>query len=183
MEQICYEADLIVRGEVVDVYFTDVDARACIYYDFRILEVLRGDLGAGDLITVSHYGGYVRGSVYSRVYSRRVWEKVLPDNPTDRDLVRYEIIGHSFPAVGDQYVLAIKPQPFTEGAYTVHFDAMGRYFVYRDVYGGVTLVWRAKPYMNWFKEDKFPDVKTLDELRELVASTPLNPTWYETVDW
>lgn len=156
------DAKDIVVGEVLATYYTDVDANPIIYYDFKISEVLRGDLGVEDTITVGHFGGYTRGSAKD-------------------DLILDSGSGVPFPAVGDQYVLFMQGSDywqFPTGVYALCGGFMGRYFVDGES------VKRYTPYDSpyfYIKNGEYFDAnnpipndpKTLPELRTVVSETPL----------
>lgn len=171
------DAKDIVVGEVLAIYCTDVDAQGMIFYDFKLSEVLRGDLGVGDTITVASYGGYIRQSVFVQVYGHEKFNRPL----TEDGLIVDSGSGVPFPAVGDQYVLFMEGHDnsqFPPGVYGVCGGFMGRYYL--DGESVKRHVPDDSPYFyikngeRYDPNDPIPnDPKTLSELRTVVAKTPL----------
>jgi hypothetical protein len=170
------DAKDIVVGEVLATYYTDVDAGGMIFYDFKLSEVLRGDLGAGDTITVVSYGGYIRGSVYVQVHGDKEFDQPL----TEDDLI-LSSSGVPLPIVGDRYVLFMlgcDNSRYAAGAYGVCGDFMGRYFLDGESVKRYAPV--DAPYFYTKNGERFDasnpipnDPKTLSELRTIVSETPL----------
>lgn len=158
-------AKYIVYGEVIKTQYTDYNASARIYYDFKIDRVLRGDFKINDIITVGQSGGYVRGSVYAAVYGNAHFKEPLTD-----DVVFHEsLCGAPEPAVGEKYVLFIGENNLLEGTYAVYGAFMGKYVV--DGENIKRHVPPNEPYFYNFIEKA--DQTALSELFSIIEKTPL----------
>ena len=166
-DELCENAEYIVYGEVKRVFFSDDDARPCIYYDFAIIEVYRGPFNDNDTLTISEYGGYVRGTVWEEVYGKGRFEIPLSENV----VFSYSFYGAPQPAIGEHYVLFLGDDNICEGAYTPYGVFMGKYLVLGET------VRRYVPDSDAWLYDMTNttnrDQETLAEIISAVRMTPL----------
>jgi len=99
--------------------YADEDFYERIFLNIKALEVLRGDLTEGDIITVQRIGGYIRGSVWAAEYG----ENSLGEIPLSDDyMIRRDMFNDiPHPKLRDRYVLFLYPSNSLNGAY----DALG----------------------------------------------------------
>ncbi|MDR3277804.1 MAG: hypothetical protein LBT12_03435 [Oscillospiraceae bacterium] len=159
-------AEYIVSGEVLDVYYTDIDARPQIYYDFKITDVHRGDFNIDDIITIGEYGGYVRGSVFAEVYGADKFDEPL----TDDDLIHYSFYTAPEPAVGEEYMLFMAASDILSDTYSLYGGFMGKYTISADAVTRYTP--ENQPYF-YAIDSVSDDQETLADVITAVESTQL----------
>ncbi|MCQ2452371.1 MAG: hypothetical protein MJ075_04460 [Oscillospiraceae bacterium] len=167
---------VIVIGTVVDIRYSDKEARPTILEDVEINTILRGGLCEGDVITVEEFGGYIRLSTYVEKYGN---EKI-PFNYDDNDQIEYGLIGGApKPNIGDEYVFFLTESDIFPGAYNIVGTFMGKYMVNdgtveRFCPSGEMLYTYGTQVTGCKKDD------TLSKLIEVVEATPFNEALYKT---
>ncbi|MCL2153110.1 MAG: hypothetical protein FWH57_09175 [Oscillospiraceae bacterium] len=160
-------AETIVRGEVLQTYYTDFDAHPWTFYDLKISAVYRGDLGINDTITVCEYGGYIRGSVWSKLYGEG-----RTDEPISEDVLYFfSFFGAPLPKAGDEYVLFLVEEPSIAGTFSLVGDFMGKYVVNGESVSRHTP--ESEPYFYYARGYYVPDQSTIGELKKAINTTQI----------
>jgi len=118
-EQLCEGGEHIVIGKVTETYYVDVAGLDRVYYDFQLEEVLKGDLGAGDTITVVRSGGYVRGNVFAELNGfvpLQYFDNTQQLTLTNKHLLRWDY-GIQTLVPGERYALFLVPKVYLDGVY------------------------------------------------------------------
>lgn len=157
---------IVVIGKIVDVYYLDrinVYEPSFTLYDFEITEVLQGDFVAGDRVTVSQYGGYIRGESY--VESQH-------GNPNYHDDSNVVVVEHYGSApeldLSGEYVMFLDTSEFVDKTYASVGEWTGIYKINDD-----------NTVSRFNKNDEFWTYGTLDELKTDVANNPFDTEAYE----
>lgn len=158
-------AEYVVLGEVLNVQYTDDGGIPRIHYDFKLNEVLRGNFKEKDIITVSQFGGYVRGDVFAKVYGDEKFDRRL----TSSDLIHYSLNDAPEPMVGDTYVLFLADDELLKGGFAVYGEFMGKYIVTKN--GLNRYVLESNPHIYSF--DNQQKQETMEDVYSAVETVPL----------
>lgn len=166
VEDISIYAPTVVIGEVLDVYYTDegidVSYPAYTIYDFSITEVLRGDFVSGDIISISEYGGYMRGEQYYEFMG-------MPGSPNEDHIVEVQRHGNDPQLeVGQKCVMFLHESPYFEGTWLNTGDWFGVYYINDD-----------NTVSRYTGEDNYWNYGSLEELKEDVANHPFDKQLYD----
>lgn len=129
LESLYAKANNVVVGTVVDVQYTDEDAKPRTIYSFQVSEVLKGDITPSSLISVGESNGYVRLSSYIEKYGSDHFEN-LTEEEINNCVFLQSVEGAPIAAVGETYVAFLsekKPEGRLAGAYAVIGNFMGKY--------------------------------------------------------
>lgn len=171
-------SQLIVIGEVIDIQYTDTNARPSTLYDFRISEVLRGNFEKNDVITIEEYGGFVRGSVYKSVYGDLKFGNTLSDD----ELIQISPLGNApSPKIGDKYILFLAESDIIPGTYCTFGTYMGKYIIKNG-----TFVSRHDPDADQTGQDSLYTTEitntplTVNDIISSVEETPFDLQLYSS---
>jgi hypothetical protein len=155
------DSQWIVRGNVAAVEFTHLESLPFIKMDFQVEESIKGDLGAGDLISVFRTGGFV--SIADVVADRDDGFRyaAIPEDQWATTYHEEVPTGTGYPEVGESFVLFLTTEELFPGAYYPAGDDQGIFKA--DDQGSYT---RVNPIGTYLEADGFPviDSFTLDEL-------------------
>ena len=162
----------IVIGEVVEIYYTDVAGIDAIYCNYKLSEVLKGGLGVNDTITAVHYGGYMRGDVYTNnagLILMRYLDGVQKEvELTSEHLLKWDY-GVPNPAIGDRYALFLSQKAVPEGVYGNPLNCAGTYRVDGEELTFIDPVYYAA-------SSDLCDITNLAQLRTIVEEYAAPPT-------
>lgn len=97
-------AEVIVRGEIVNIYYTSHDSSPFTQMDVRITEPIAGGYAQGDIISVYTYGGYIS---YADRFSQSEIDDFfsnMTEEQLENTLLLHTIEGAPLPEVGEEYV-------------------------------------------------------------------------------
>lgn len=129
LESIYDKAENVVVGTVIEVQYTDEDAKPRTIYSFQISEVLKGDIMPNTLISVAESNGYVRLSKFIEKYGADHFENLTEEEITNSVFLQ-SIEGAPLAAEGETYVAFLsekKTEGQLAGAYVVIGNFMGKY--------------------------------------------------------
>lgn len=155
---------IIVIGYVNSIRYADHVSTfmpAYTIYDFEITDVLRGDFGKGDMISIIEYGGYMRGEAYDKTLKGLGW---FTENDVIEVLPFYHVPTLD---VGSEVVMFLNRSDVLRGTYRSVAAHMGRYLIDEN--------------NNVFRYTKNSDIwvyGTLDELIDAVENTPFDSEKY-----
>jgi hypothetical protein len=127
--------------------------------------VLRGEFKEKDIITVSQFGGYVRGDVFEEVYGDEKFDRRL----TSSDLIHYSLNNAPEPVAGDTYVLFLADDELLKGGYAVYGEFMGKYLVTEN--GLSRHIPESDPNIYGIDNQKVQE--TLEDVYSAVETVPL----------
>ncbi len=135
LSAISESSDNIIKGKVKGYEYTYYDGEAFTAVIFSVEESYKGDLQAGDLITILHAGGYIPLQVHIDRYD----DRYIFENVTDEEIsatVIHEPLEGEEPVVGDEYIYFIAPveaiEVYGEGLYAPVRDASSIFHLSAD---------------------------------------------------
>ncbi len=168
-------AQIVVIGEIVDKYYVDGNSvndveGACVVYNLKISQSLRGEYITGDMISVVCYGGYYRWYLQSP----QRYEAALAGNPKYAGMGEVGIVigygGIPEMKIGEKYVMFL------------HGDERAAYIDgARMIVGGNTGVYRINDdntVSRYVDAETIWEYGTLEELIQEVEENPFNEDRY-----
>lgn len=112
-------SEVIVRGEIVNIYYTSHDSSPFTQMDVRITEPIAGSYTQGDIISVYTYGGYIS---YADRFSQSEIDDFfsnMTDEQLENTLLLHTMEGVPLPEVGEEYVFFAAESAVFAGSYEV----------------------------------------------------------------
>ncbi len=111
------KASYIVRGNVVETYFTVLDGMSYTVVNLKIIESFKGELESNSIITILISGGYMTLQQHISYYKDSERFESIKKNKWKSTYIETRLTDAEYPQKNDEYVIALMDNELREGTY------------------------------------------------------------------